>query len=177
MRRNPWEKQRLHRPPPPPTPDQTAMDAETSPTPKPNTPPTSSNSPDTQATQATSSASYAEAAHTTQELFTDPLTEPSSKRAPSSPAKGDRPVAQKSMQPPPAPPLPQHAENLFLTCLIKALTKSGLSCTCLMMKVNGDVFYNFCALHLQHTYRNLKQMDGRAAIMRQLSSPEKERWS
>ena len=45
-----------------------------------------------------------------------------------------------------------------------------------MAKVNGDGFYKFRALHFQHTYGNLNEMDANTAIMRQISGPEKERW-
>ena len=57
---------------------------------------------------------------------------------------------------------------------MKALNKSGSSRTLLMAKVNGDVFYNFRALHFQHTYGNLKEMEANTAIMRQISGPEKD---
>ena len=46
-----------------------------------------------------------------------------------------------------------------------------------MTKVTGEVYYNFRALHFQHTYGNIKEMDENTAIMRQINSPEKERWS
>ena len=96
--------------PTPSTPSETAMDTEISPT----TDPSPSSTSATQATptsQPTPSASYAEAANATQELFTGCPTEPLRKRAPSSPAKGERPTAKKSTQPSPAPPLPQRSKK------------------------------------------------------------------
>lgn len=132
-------------------------------------------SPPASADQPCSTASYAEV---TQELFpSETLTESSRTRAPPSPGK-ERPAAKKSTTPPSATPspLPQRPDNPFLNSFVKVITKSCTARTRLMTKINGDVFYNWRALHLQHTYDNLADVDPRALIMRNSNAREQECW-
>lgn len=64
-------------------------------------------------------------------------------------------------------PLPQRPDDPFLNSFMKAITKSGMAHTHLMTKVNGVIFYNWRALHFQHSYRNITVVDPRAPVMRQ----------
>ena len=134
----------------PSTPDKIAMDAETTPATTLSMIPNSSEllSSDT---QATPSASYAVEAHATQELFSDPPpTEPSCKRAPSSPAKGDKPAAKKSTITAAQPATPNDIP--FFLSLMKAISKWGQTRTRLMSRISGDLFYHWQALHVQSKY-------------------------
>ena len=151
---------------------ETAMDTSPSPASEESVPPSP---PASAENMPSASASYAEV---TQELFPSaPSAEASRKRAPPSPGK-ERPAAKKSTSPPSATPspLPQRPDNPFLNCFMKAINKSGPNRVRLMTKVNGDVFYNWRALHFQHTYGNIADVDPRATIMRQRNTREQECW-
>lgn len=158
---------------PPSTSDSTSMDTEPTPSSADTEQPASDTPSQPSSAVSSPPATYAAV---TQELFSaPPSVENSRKRAPPSPAKDDKPAAKKATSSTTSTS-PTSTDNPYLSSFLRAITKSGPSRVRLMGKISGDVFYHWRALHFQHTYGNLAELDPRAPILRQLNEPEKEHW-